>query len=223
MLRNPLYYIGICLVPLLLIGCSRNKAKFHPYGIQHAIVHLQYFGEIRGTDDIIFDNYGDREAHITHSELITDKEFRPTIKYVVAAKGSIITVDSVKFESQLMKDNISDSLFHLSPGDAPTPQEQFASFFGKQGFVMRGDTLIRAQGASLNAHVWQHALTPSYLYEFNGLIVGNYANLNGHINELRLISIDTVTAIDTTRFTPPNSFPIRDMTKRPSNLPNVQQ
>ena len=224
MLRSPIYFLAVFILPLLSLSCTRDNAKngFHPYDIQHGALHFEFFGDTRGTDDLFFDRFGDREAHVTHSEIITDKEFRPSVKYVVLTKGNVIVVDSARFETVRLKDKISDSLYRLSPGDVPTAEEQFAIAFGKQGFVQRADTLIRTQGVVIKAHVWQLAEMPSFVFEFKGLIVGNYSNVNGHINELRLVSIDTVNAIDTMRFIPPNGFPIKDMTKQGSNLPNNQ-
>jgi hypothetical protein len=224
--RNSALIFAFWLLSLSMIaGCSHEKGpmnNFHPYGINHAALHLEYFGETRGTDDLFFDNFGKREAHIMHSEVITDKGFRPTFTYSARNFATVTAVDSIKLTAVRLIDKTYDSLFHLSPGDVPTPEQQFASFFGSQGFVRRGDTVIRAQGVTLDAHVWQQSEQPSYLYEYRGLVVGNYANIGGHVNELRLVSIDTVNAIDTMRFAPPNGFPLRDLTKQGSNLPNGQ-
>ena len=78
-----------CLTILLAIaGCSRElppgeRNNFHVYGVGHASLHFEYFGDTRGTEDLYEDSSGLREAHIVHSELITAKAFHPTITYTV--------------------------------------------------------------------------------------------------------------------------------------------
>jgi hypothetical protein len=162
--RNSTVFFAVLLLPLSIIaGCSRNDGpinNFHPYGIKHAALHLEYFGDTRGTEDLFFDNFGDQETHIKHSETVTDKEFHP--KYTVSVRNiaNIIAVDSVKMETVRLIDKTFDSLYHLSPGDVPTPEEQFASFFGGRGYIKCGDTLIRVQGLALNAHIWQQGKAP---------------------------------------------------------------
>ena len=226
LLRTNVFIVFFLLVLSAIAGCSGGDKgpvnNFHPYGIRHAAMHLEYFGLTRGTDDLFFDNFGEREAHIAHSEIITDKDFHPTITYSVRNLANVTVVDSVKMDAVRLIDKTYDSLYHLSPGDMPTYEEQFKGFFGNRGYVMRGDTTIRTPGVTLHAHVWQQGEMPSYIYEFNGLVVGNYININGNTNELRLVSIDTVNAIDTARFVPPVGFPLRDMTKQSSNLSSQQ-
>src|ERR1017187_2588428 len=129
MLRSTPAYLAFLILSLSMIaGCSRNNGpinSFHPYGINRAALHLEYFGETRGTDDLFFDHFGQRETHITHSEVITDKDFHPTFTYSSRSFATVTVVDSLKREDVRLIDRTYDSLFHLSPGDMPTPEEQF--------------------------------------------------------------------------------------------------
>jgi hypothetical protein len=195
------------------VGCSRKLPpdehnNFHPYDVRHAILHYEYFGDIRGTEDLYEDNFGTREAHITHSELITEQGFRPTITYSVRIGSNLTVVDSVKQMEVKMIDRTVDSVSHLLPSDVPSPEVEFQKVFGTRGFQQTGDTTI----LGLRAHVWTHLGTSDYMLEWRGLLIGSKDNNGGHDHELRLLSIDTTSPIDPARFVPPSGFPVRDLT-----------
>jgi hypothetical protein len=214
-------------IVLTIAGCSRQlppgeRNNFHSFGVAHAALHLENFGVTRGTEDMFEDSSGLREVHIVHSEFMTEKAFHPTITYTVRNVSNITIVDSVKVVELRMIDETSDSLFHLPYGDVPTPEGQFASHFEQHGYVLRGDTTIIASGMNLKSHIWQLGVQPSYLFEFKGLIVGRMTNMNGHENDLRLISIDTTSPIDPARFNPPHGFPVVDREKSAPNAPTSE-
>jgi hypothetical protein len=209
---------------IIFAGCSRQlppgeRNNYHPVGVDHASLHLEYFGDIRGSEDVYEDSSGLRESHDTHSEIITEKGFRPTSILTVRDVSHVTTVDSVKMVEIRLIDKTIDSLFHLPNGDIPTPDNQFGDAVKQRGYVLRGDTNILASGMSLKAHIWQLGEQPSYLFEFKGFIVGSMININGHENDLRLMSIDTTSPIDPARFEPPHGFPVMDMTKSTTNAP----
>ncbi len=217
-------FISYIAVVLSIAGCSRQlppgeRNNYYPFGVEHAALHLEYFGDTRGTEDIYEDSCGIREAHLVHSELITSDAFHPTIVYTVRDISSVNIIDSVKHQEMHLIDKTADSLFHLPPGNVPTSEEQFASFTGQHGYILRGDTNIVVSGLSLKSHIWQAGEQQTYILEYKGLIVGRMANMNGHENDLRLMSIDTLTPIDPARFSPPHGFPLFDMTKTPLALP----
>ena len=87
---------------------------------------------------------------------------------------------------------------------------------------MRADTIIIASGLNLKSHVWQLGGQPSYLFEFKGLLVGRMSNMDGHENDLRLISIDTTSPIDPARFDPPHGFPVMDREKSAPKAPTSE-
>jgi hypothetical protein len=212
---------------VVLAGCSRElppgeRNNFRYFGVQRASLHLENLGEARGTEEVYEDSSGIREVHVVHSELITEKAFKPTITYTVRDVSRVTVVDSVKMQEFRLIDKTSDSLFHLPYGDVPTPEGQFASYFEQRAYTLRGDTAILASGMKLTAHVWQLGEQESYLFEFKGLIVGRKENLDGHVNDLRLISIDTTSPIDPARFEPPHGFPVIDRTKQRSNRPGSE-
>ncbi len=214
-------------VIVMIASCSRplppgERNNFHYFGVQHASLHLEYFGDMRGTEDLFEDSSGLREAHLVHSELITEKEFHPTMTYTVRDMGHVTVVDSVKVQELRVIDKTSDSLFHLPNGDVPTPEDQFASYIEQGGFHLLGDTNILAGSMSLKAHVWQLGEQSSYIFEFKGLVVGRKDILDGQENDLRLLSIDTTSPIDPARFEPPHGFPVMDRTKPRPNRPGSE-
>lgn len=220
--------VFVCVAVILAVaGCSRQLPpgqhnNFHAYGVQHASLHLEYFGDTRGTEDFFEDSAGLREAHGVHSEFVTDEKFQPTSTYTVRIGSNITIVDSVRVVEVRLTDKTADSLFHLPADNVPTPEEQFKNFIGKRGFILRGDTSIQASGMSLKAHVYQSGEQPSYLFEYKGLILGSSNNNEGHITELRLMSIDTISPIDPARFVSPHGLPVMDMNKAVRNAPGSQ-
>jgi hypothetical protein len=215
------------LLCAIATGCSRQlppgeRNNYHPFGVQHVALHLEYFGGTRGTEDLYEDSSGLREAHYSHFEVIGKDAFHPTIVYTLRDIGAVTIVDSVKMQTVRLVDKMTDSLLHLPMDEVPNPEDQFASFVGRRGFVLRGDTNIVASGITLKAHVWQQAQYPSYLFEYKGLTVGKTNNYDGHENDLRLMSIDTVTPIDPNRFVAPNGFPVMDMTKTKTPMPGAR-
>ncbi len=210
--------IASVAIVLAIAGCSRQlppgeRNNYRPFGVEHATLHFEYFGNTRGTEDLYEDSSGLREAHLIHSELITEKGFHPIFNYTVRNVGQVTIIDSVKMLEIRMIDKMNDSLFHLPYGDVPTSDSQFSSFFGHVGYTLRGDTNIVANNITLKAHVWQLGDRPTYIYEFKGLLVGRKSNTG----DLRLLSIDTTTPVDPARFEPPHGFPVMDRTKAPDS------
>jgi hypothetical protein len=217
--RGMFAFIAILLT---IAGCSRQlppgeRNNYHPFGVGHASLHLEYFGDTRGTEDMYEDSSGLREAHGIHSEFITEKAFHPTITYTARIVDSVAIVDSIKQQEIRLIDKSVDSLFHLPYSDVPTPQDRFRNYFEQRGYTLHGDTNILASGMNLKSHVWQLGEQASYIFEFKGLIVGTKNNIDGHENDLRLMSIDTTSPIDPARFEPPHGFPIIDRTKHRMN------
>lgn len=208
------------IIPVLLFcfltsaGCSHHLPpgehnNFHPYAVRHAILHFEYFGDIRGTEDLIVDSFGAREVHIVHFEIASEKGFIPRINYIVRTGADLDVVDSVRRVEVKLIDRPLDSLEHLLPGNIPTVEEAFRNNFVPPGYSAAGDTTV----LGLKAHVWTNPHIPSYLIEWSGILIGKGDEVGGRVHELRLMSIDTTTPVDPARFIPPSGFPIRDLTK----------
>ncbi len=203
-----------------MAGCSRHLPpgehnNFHPYGVRRATLHFEYLGDIRGSEDIYIDSFGAREAHITHSELITPRGFRPTYTYTIRKGWHLTIVDSVRRVEVKLIDRTMDSVYHLLPSEVPTPEQEFQNIFAPQGFQRGGDTTI----LGLKAHLWVHRGTPGYLMEWRGIVIGSKSVDMGNENELHLLSIDTTSPIEAARFVPPSGFPVHDLTKLGSGAP----
>lgn len=201
-------------------GCSRELPRgehnnFHPYGIEHATLHFEYFGDIRGTEDVFVDSFGDHEAQDTHSELITPEGFRPTYNYTIRDFGNLTVVDSAMHAELKLIDRPIDSLFRLT-SSAPRYDSAFLGLYERRGYAHTGDTTV----LGLPAHIWTRTGTPSFLLEWRGLLVGTKDFVQDHEHELRLISIDTSRPIDPAKFIPPSGFPVRDLTNlKPGETP----
>ena len=207
-----------------IAGCSRelppgSRNNFHPYGVEHATLHLEYFGDVRGTEDFFIDSFGTREAHGVHNEVITPDGFHPTITCTVRTGSDVIVIDSVKQVEAHMLDPVLDSLYRLS-GSVPSSEEQFKNYYRSLNYHIIGDTTV----LGLLAHIWQLAEAPSYVFEWRGLIIGNKNGMGGHITNLRLLSVDTTSPIPPARFEVSHGFHVLDLTKmKPGEMPPPPQ
>lgn len=200
---------------LSITGCSRELPpeqhnNFHRYGVEHATLHYEYFGDTRGTEDLYFDGFGLREAHAIHSELITDKGFVAAHSYSVRIVGKVTTVDTIMQQESIRIDPVLDSLFRISSNDYPAPEMQFRQISQAIGYHLVGDTTL----FGLKFHIWQKLGRLDYLYEWKGILMGSKDQVGDHGHELRLLSIDTTQPIDPARFSEPtgSGFPIADYT-----------
>jgi hypothetical protein len=197
------------VIAMSVISCGKQippggHNNFHSYDIRRATLHFEYFGNTRGTEDLYVDSFGVVEAHDAHFELLDPHGFRPTSTYSVKHGADVIEVDSVRQRTIHLVDHVLDSLYHLSPWDVPTPEQQFDSFFEAQGYYLRGDTTI----VGLHAHLWQFGTEPRYLIEWGGMVIGKSEGYGMNGRELRLISVDTVHPIDPQRFVAPHGYRI---------------
>jgi hypothetical protein len=188
---------------LLASGCKKSAEKFHPYGVRHAIMHFEYLGSSRGYEDLFIDSFGVLEAHYVHADMVSQKEVK-TIKIMTVKHGSSNTVvDSMMMAESTDKDSRLDSLYHLSPGDAPTPEGEFESFFKEGRFHKIADTTV----LGLHAHLWQQAEDPVYITEWRGIQIGRKVSVVGPDFELKLVSVDTTTPVDPKVFIAPTGLP----------------
>jgi hypothetical protein len=214
----------VVLAALAFISCHKSLPpeetnSFHPYSIRHAIIHQECFGDTRGTEDMFIDSFGRVEGHDIHSEHITENGIQPLINYSIKHEANMIIVDSIRQQAVQIKDPMIDSVFHLPESEVPPPEEEFQNYFGGRGFRKVGTAVM----AGITVNTWQHADRPVFLYEWHGIMVARKAGTADLGNELRLISIDTVTPIDPARFEVPGGYPIKDMTAPPPGGRRPQQ
>ncbi|MDP4200513.1 MAG: hypothetical protein Q8922_14990 [Bacteroidota bacterium] len=204
-------YAALVLLGLVGLGCHRSGAPgsdgFHPYGIRHAHLHFEYFGNARGNEDLWFDSLGVIEARWTHSDFGTDKGFQTSNTYTVKHRAQVTIVDSMRTIELHILDARLDSMYHLQGGDVPDPEQVFREYFSKVGYHLIGDTIV----CGLHAKKWQQGDQMVYLLESDGLIVGSQQGPIGVGVEFRLISADTVSAIDPSRFVATSNYPIQNI------------
>ncbi|HET6402102.1 MAG TPA: hypothetical protein VFH95_11980 [Candidatus Kapabacteria bacterium] len=201
-------------------GCSRHLPpgehnNFHPYAVSHATLHFEYFGNMRGSQDLFIDSFGAREAQIINSKLATEKGFLLTKTYSVRTGSNLVIVDSAQRVEVKLIDRPLDSIEHLLPPDIPTIEEGFRDSFVPPGYGPAGDTTV----LGLKAHLWTDPNAPGYLMEWSGILIGSEVINPGNTHGLRLLSIDTTHPIDPARFIPPSGFPFHDLTKSGPAMP----
>ncbi len=219
MSRNIAYLTrAACLLLLVLSVGSCNKASgpaalnsYRPYSIDHAIMHFENFGEVRGTEDLFIDSFGHLEAHYIHSEHATQKAFEATITLSIKHWATATIIDTGHGQTVRLKDVTLDSLYHLPSGDVPSAEEHFGSVFTQLGYHQAGDTTL----AGIHMHIWQLASDPVFVFEWHGILVGRKIGPPGMGMELRLVSVDTTSAVDPARFQSPTTYPIRDLASPP--------
>jgi hypothetical protein len=194
----------VLLAALVASGCKKSgHEKFLPYGVQHARMHFEFLGSSRGYEDLFVDSFGVYEAHFVHQDMVSSKDVK-TVKLLVIKRGSELAVtDSMQMAQSLTKDTRLDSLYKLSSGDAPGPEEEFASFFKEGRFHKIADTTV----LGLKANLWQQAEDPVYIIEWRGIVIGRKVTAVGPEMELKLVSVDTTSPIDPKIFIAPTGLP----------------
>ena len=194
----------ILLAAVAFVACGKSgKQKFRPYGVQRAHLHFEFFGSSRGYEDLFIDSFGALETHFVHQDLVSKNEVK-TIKLMIVKRGADLTiVDSQLLAESKTKDTRLDSLYQLSPGDAPSSEEEFASYFKEGRFHKIGDTTV----LGLKANVWEQAEDPVYVIEWRGVMIGRKVSIIGPEMELRLASVDTTSPIDPKLFIAPTGLP----------------
>ena len=163
----------------------------------------------RGPETLWIDSFGHVEARHTHSEQITQKGFKARVAYAVKNGALVTIVDTVTRRTFRFVDPALDSLYSL-PGQVPSAEKQFADFFSSIGYQHVGDTTI----AGLPARIWKHTSIDSKLWEWRGLVIAKHVNgPNGPV-DMRLVSFDTTTPVDHSRFVAPTGYPIVEQPPR---------
>ena len=202
--------VALALLATVLSSCHQQLPpgtmnEYRPYGIRHAIVHMEYFGNARGTEDLYIDSFGRMEAHAIHTERATERGFSQTVTYTVKRGSSVVIIDSILMREVHMVDSMADSLFRLT-GTVPPSEEVVVNTLLSLGF----GTIGTATRCGIPITIWKKSDAPVFLQEFRGILVGRMAGTPEEGEEMRLISIDTVTPIDRARFEVPKGFPVVD-------------
>jgi hypothetical protein len=193
------FIIALCFAALGAVGCKSN-GKFHPYSVQHAKMHFEFFGSSRGYEDMFIDSFGVLETHFMHQEIVGQQDVK-TVHVMIVKRGPVVTVvDSGLLAESTEKDPRLDSLFKLS--SAPGPEAAFADFFKEAHFHKIADTTV----LGLNAHIWQAGEEQAYITEWKGMVIGRRAELPVKV-EMKLMAVDTTTAVDPKMFIAPTGLP----------------
>src|ERR1043165_8846357 len=96
----------------------------------------------RGYEDIFIDSFGVLEAHYVHADMVGQQEIRTLKILTIKHAQNITVVDSMVMAQSTEADPRLDSLYKLSPGDVPSPEDEFAAFFKEGRFHKFADTTI---------------------------------------------------------------------------------
>jgi len=94
--------------------------------------------------------------------------------------------------------------------DPPTPEEHIKDLFTEIGYEHIGDTTI----LGLPSHIWKMKNQPNWLYEWRALVVTTRIVSAVQESGLRLLSVDTASRPDPTRFIVNSNYPIHDLRKQ---------
>ncbi len=210
----------LTLLALAIGSCHRSNGPqengFHPYAIRHATLHFEYEGTARGREEMYIDSFGILEAKWVHSEVQEKKDdkegFRTTSVYTTKHRAQVTIVDSEKKMEIHIKDTRFDSLYRLDKDDVPSPEQVFSEYFTKLKYHVVCDTIV----LGIHAKKWQQEEQPMFVVESGGIILGNQFGPAGLGFGLRLVSIDTVSPIDPSRFVAKSDYPIQNITSNGS-------
>jgi hypothetical protein len=126
---NALSRLGLALlVSLSLASCKTNDRteqpnNFRMYGLERGHIKFEFSGDLRGTEDMVFDGYGKREVRISKYERLQPGQIIPVFKQTIRDLADMKIVDQFKGQGNHFVDSLYDSLWHLPPSKIPTVQE----------------------------------------------------------------------------------------------------
>lgn len=211
-MKQPIVFGWLSALSLILVlaGCKGAPAPgepshFHRYGVEHGHIQFRYYGDSRGSEDVVFDRWGEREAQFSKYEHLQVEGIQPVLTLKLTRGADIFMCDIKKRDCNHWKDPQLDSLRKLSASDVPTSDQATAAYLA-DGFTKSGTENI----AGVQADVWKLKLAPSAIYLWRSVLVKRVMHSQDDSTIVEAVTIDTTSAIDTMQFNIPPGFTVHD-------------
>jgi hypothetical protein len=198
----------------LILGCNQPKTEEGPsyegpkqpyqrYSVRQAHIHYVYSGDMRGTEDLYFTDYGKREARHSSYDVLTPQEVKPLRKIQIADGARVYIVDVMAGKAMAKDDKFIDSLLNLKEADPPEVIAE--QYLRKGGFENIGTGSILGYPTTR----WRQKNTGTILDMWGGVILRREVVQQGaHVIEAT--QIDTTNPPDPSKFELPPGVVLQD-------------
>lgn len=175
--------------------------SFHRYEFKNTHLVYEFIGDARGREDLFMSDYGKYEARYSKYDLLTPEAIRPMATAVITRLTDAYTIEPQKREVMHTRVRELDSLYHLSASDIPTPQEYFSENMKKYLFRSAGTDTV----GGIAATRWETRDGSAKMWIWRGILLKKTTQTPGGMVGTQLIGLDTLWAVDTSRFSLPDS------------------
>src|SRR5579883_1346357 len=166
--------IAFAVLTLACVGCGNDRNSppnnFHRYYYKN--IHLTYnlVGDARGTEDLYIADYGKYEARYSKYEALTEKGVKPVDNAGITRFTDSYEVDYLNKTVLHTRVTSLDSLYHLSEGSIPSPDEYVAASMHDNAFRNDGTDTVRGVGAT----VWYQHDSEMKLWVWHSLLLKKF-------------------------------------------------
>jgi hypothetical protein len=213
-LRTFSQYFIICIAVVTTSdGCKKSSGNysgslnaFKRYAYERFHLTYEYTGDIRGTEELFASGYGKYEARHSKFDIFSPKGVHQSDNGSITRITDVYTVDYTL--RSIAHEHVAalDSIYHLEADDIPTPQTYLESQMKKNYFKNAGIDTIAGKPATR----WQQSDNQMTLWIWNGILLRRYVTSPEGSLDLKITDIDTLWAVDTTKFAIPTGFTITE-------------
>jgi hypothetical protein len=206
--------ILFCILPwIFALGCKKNGEPFsgppnemkrYPYERFH--LTYEYSGDVRGTEEMFVSGYGKYEARYSKFDVLTPQEIHSSDNGAITRIADIYTIDFSKMLAIHEHSRSLDSLYHLEGSYIPSSKEYIEAEMKKKYFQNVATDIIEGKPALK----WQEIDGHLTLWIWNGLLLRRHASSPEGSLEMKIKSIDTLWVVDTTKFSVPKGFTVKE-------------
>lgn len=199
----------LCLVCTLLVpGCKTsgdysgppNGFKRYPYERVHAT--YEYSGDVRGTEEFFFSEFGKYEARYSKVEILSDKGIQPSDNGAITRLSDQYTCDFTKKTAIHERLQVLDSLYHLEGNQMPSAYQYLESEMKRNSFHSAGTDFIEGKPAEK----WVQDNGTLTIWIWNSILLHKRVSSETGTMDMVVKSIDTLWSVDTARFSIPAGF-----------------
>jgi hypothetical protein len=167
------------------------------YGLKQAHIHYESSGWRRGTEDLYFTDWGRREARYTDAELLLDKGVQPEKTITVTIGSEMKRADLRAQGGVSRRDPFVDSLIKLREVDPPSVISD--KVLTKLRYTQVGTGTHLGKPVT----IWHEQTSGTTLHTWEGMVLKQEVKTPQHNQVVEAVSIDTVSPIPDSVFTPP--------------------
>jgi hypothetical protein len=198
-------FVFCCFIALAIYsGCKKGPEpgqvnSFKRYSIKNVHLTLKHSGDSRGTEEIYIADYGKFEARVSNIEMFRGQGMMPRQSIDLTRGAELYNVNMLNHQVRHQHNQMLDSMYHLSEGDIPSPNEFYQTQMKASFFKLEGtDTALGRQ-----AERWFQNDSKATFWIWKTLpIQQRYVTGDGFLG-ITMVALDTNWVVDTNYFNVP--------------------